>query len=143
MSGAGEMVTSPSGADLMSPITGPLVQKYCVGKEGVSAEERLLMFNFIRDLTASDYAGDEAIATLHGGGSMAAQKQAVLRSYDVEHAKTLAGVLLAWANECKLGENIRRLVAHPGTDLLVCVPSGCVVASVTSRCYAPFAPPCR
>ncbi len=86
----GGLVTSPSGADLMSPVTGPLVQKYFVGKEGVSAEERLLMFNFIRDLTASDYAGDDAIATLHGGGSMAAQKQAVLRSYDVENAKILA-----------------------------------------------------
>jgi 4-hydroxybutyryl-CoA dehydratase/vinylacetyl-CoA-Delta-isomerase len=83
----GGLVTSPGGADLMSPLTGPLVQKYFVGAGGVSAEERLLMFNFIRDLTASDYAGDEAIATLHGGGSMAAQKQAVLRSYDLSRAK--------------------------------------------------------
>ncbi|PON10840.1 hypothetical protein C2W62_47955 [Candidatus Entotheonella serta] len=71
-------------------MTGPLVQKYFVGKAGVSAEERLLMFNFIRDLTASDYAGDDAIATLHSGGSMAAQKQAVLRSYNVDQAKALA-----------------------------------------------------
>ncbi len=86
----GGMITSPSGADLMSPLTGPLVRKYFVGKEDVSAEERLRMFNLIRDLTASDYAGDDAIATLHGGGSMAAQKQAVLRSYDSFRAKNMA-----------------------------------------------------
>ena len=84
------MITSPSGADLMSPLTGPLVRKDFVGKEDVSAEERLRMFNLIRDLTASDYAGDDAIATLHGGGSMAAQKQAVLRSYDSFRAKNMA-----------------------------------------------------
>lgn len=86
----GGMITSPSGADLMSPLTGPLVRKYFVGKEDVSAEERLRMFNLIRDLTASDHAGDDAIATLHGGGSMAAQKQAVLRSYDSLRAKRMA-----------------------------------------------------
>jgi 4-hydroxybutyryl-CoA dehydratase/vinylacetyl-CoA-Delta-isomerase len=86
----GGMITSPSGADLTSPLTGPLVRKYFVGKEDVSAEERLRMFNLIRDLTASDFAGDDAIATLHGGGSMAAQKQAVLRSYDGFRAKTMA-----------------------------------------------------
>ena len=37
-----------------------------------------------------DIAGDDAIATLHGGGSMAAQKQAVLRSYDSFRAKNMA-----------------------------------------------------
>lgn len=86
----GGLITSPSGADLMSPLTGPLVQKYFVGKEGTSAEERLRMFNLVRDLTASDYAGDDTIATLHGGGSMAAQKQAILRSYDLSRAKAMA-----------------------------------------------------
>ena len=48
------------------------------------------MFNLIHDLTVSDNTGDDAIVTLHGGGSMAAQKQAVLRPYDVENVKTLA-----------------------------------------------------
>ncbi len=86
----GGVVTSPSGADLTSPLTGPLVRKYFAGAAGVPAEDRLRMFNLIRDLTASDYAGDDAIATLHGGGSMAAQKQAIQRNYDLERAKTYA-----------------------------------------------------
>jgi 4-hydroxybutyryl-CoA dehydratase/vinylacetyl-CoA-Delta-isomerase len=86
----GGLITSPSAADLQGEVTGPLVEKYFVGAREVSAEERLRMFNLIRDLTASDHAGDEAIATLHGGGSMSAQKQAVLRGYDIQHAKDLA-----------------------------------------------------
>jgi 4-hydroxybutyryl-CoA dehydratase/vinylacetyl-CoA-Delta-isomerase len=86
----GGVITSPSGADLTSPLTGPLVRKYFAGAAGVPAEDRLRMFNLIRDLTASDYAGDDAIATLHGGGSMAAQKQAIQRNYNLERAKTYA-----------------------------------------------------
>ncbi len=86
----GGLITSPSAADLNSPLTGPLVEKYFVGAREVSAAERLLVFNLIRDLTASDHAGDEAISTLHGGGSMAAQKQAVLRSYDLPRATKIA-----------------------------------------------------
>lgn len=86
----GGLITSPSAADLASPLTGPLVEKYFVGAREVSAEQRLRVFNLIRDLTSSDHAGDEAIATLHGGGSMAAQKQAVLRGYDLPRAKAMA-----------------------------------------------------
>ncbi len=86
----GGVVTSPSGADLTSPLTGPLVRKYFAGAAGVPAEDRLRMFNLIRALTASDYAGDDAIATLHGGGSMAAQKQAIQRNYDLDRARTYA-----------------------------------------------------
>ena len=86
----GGVVTSPSGADLAGPVTGPLVEKYFAGARETSAEERLRMFNLVRDLTASDHAGDDSIATLHGGGSIGAQKQAVLRSYDTERATRIA-----------------------------------------------------
>jgi len=86
----GGVITSPSAADLSSPATASLVEKYFVGARETSAEERLRVFNLIRDLTASDHAGDEAIATLHGGGSIGAQKQAVLRGYDSDRATGIA-----------------------------------------------------
>ena len=39
----GGLITSPSAADLNSPLTGPLVEKYFVGAREVSAAERLLV----------------------------------------------------------------------------------------------------
>ncbi len=41
----GGVIASPGGADLMSPLTGPLVRKYFAGAAGVPAEDRLRMFN--------------------------------------------------------------------------------------------------
>ena len=59
-------------------------------------EERLRAFKLIKDLTASDEAGVWMLGTLHGEGSLEAQRITTYRETDlrpyVEFAKKVAGI---------------------------------------------------
>ena len=85
----GLVITAPSAKDLANPETRPLIEKYLVGKRGVTAEQRLRLFHLIRDLTASDFSGYNLVVSLHGEGSLAAQRIAAYREYDLDRCKRL------------------------------------------------------
>jgi aromatic ring hydroxylase len=80
----GLVVTGPTEADYRNPATRDYIETYLGGKEGVSAENRLKVMKLIRDLTATGYAGEGYVGTLHGEGSIEAQKISLYREYDTK-----------------------------------------------------------
>jgi 4-hydroxybutyryl-CoA dehydratase/vinylacetyl-CoA-Delta-isomerase len=78
----GLVVTGPTEADYKNPMTRDYIETYLAGKEGVKTEDRLKVMKLIRDLTATGYAGEGYVGTLHGEGSIEAQKISLYREYD-------------------------------------------------------------
>jgi aromatic ring hydroxylase len=89
----GLVVTMPGEADYQSPLTRPYLEKYLKGATGIPALDRLKLFKFIRDLTASDFGGMWMVESLHGGGSLEAEKIAMRAHYPLGHAKGLIQAL--------------------------------------------------
>jgi 4-hydroxybutyryl-CoA dehydratase/vinylacetyl-CoA-Delta-isomerase len=89
----GLVVTGPTEADYKNPVTRDYIETYLAGKEGVKTEDRLKVMKLIRDLTATGYAGEGYVGTLHGEGSIEAQKISLYREYDtgrcVDYVKKL------------------------------------------------------
>ena len=77
----GILVTGPGDEDWTTEETRRYLQKYLVGRQGVSAEQRMAMMNFIRDLTASEYGAYQEVLAIHAEGSLEAEKLQVIRSY--------------------------------------------------------------
>jgi aromatic ring hydroxylase len=92
----GLLVTGPSEQDLRNPETAGYITKYLGGKKGIPTEDRLKLFNLIRDLTASDIGGYNEILSIHAEGSLEAQKLTIAMEYDtrpsVEFVKGLIGL---------------------------------------------------
>jgi 4-hydroxybutyryl-CoA dehydratase/vinylacetyl-CoA-Delta-isomerase len=86
----GATVTAPSNRDFENPETREYVERYFGGVDGVSTENRLRAFKLIMDMTASEYAGNWFLATLHGEGSLEAQRLSMYRQYDVKRCVELA-----------------------------------------------------
>ncbi len=86
----GSVVTGPTSLDLENPETREYIERYFAGAEGVSAENRLRVLKMIMDMTASEYAGNWLLATLHGEGSLEAQRLSMYRQYDVDRCVQLA-----------------------------------------------------
>ena len=90
----GLLVTGPSSADWESPAIRPVLEKYLRG--AWPAARRLPLLNLISDLTASAYAGYQAVLAVHAEGSVEAEKLALYRAYRsasaVDYASQLAGV---------------------------------------------------
>ena len=86
----GQIVTQPVEADYRNPALTPYFEKYLHTKEGVSVEDRMKLYNLLRDLTADTYGGWEFVTTLQAGGGLAAQKIVTYRSYDLDGARSLA-----------------------------------------------------
>lgn len=86
----GLLVTGPSEEDLAHPVLGQDIRAYLGGREGVGAEERLKVFNLIRDLTASDFGGYNEVLQIHAEGSIEAQKITIWREYDLRRVVELA-----------------------------------------------------
>jgi 4-hydroxyphenylacetate 3-monooxygenase/4-hydroxybutyryl-CoA dehydratase/vinylacetyl-CoA-Delta-isomerase len=89
----GLVVTMPGEADYRNPLTRPYLDKYFKGAKGVSTLDRLKLFKFIRDLTASDLGGLWMVESLHGGGSLEAEKLAMRADFPLDHAKGLVRTL--------------------------------------------------
>jgi 4-hydroxybutyryl-CoA dehydratase / vinylacetyl-CoA-Delta-isomerase len=89
----GLVVTMPAEADYQSPITRPYLEKYFKGAKGIPTLDRLKLFKFIRDLTASDFGGMWMVESLHGGGSLEAEKIAMRAHYPLDHTKGLVRAL--------------------------------------------------
>jgi 4-hydroxybutyryl-CoA dehydratase/vinylacetyl-CoA-Delta-isomerase len=89
----GLVVTMPGEADYQSPMTRPYIEKYFRGAKGIPTLDRLKLFKFIRDLTASDLGGMWMVESLHGGGSLEAEKIAMRAHYPLDHSKGLVRAL--------------------------------------------------
>jgi aromatic ring hydroxylase len=80
----------------MNPETAGYISKYLGGKKGIPTEDRLKLFNLIRDLTTSDIGGYNEILSIHAEGSLEAQKLTIATEYDtkpsVEYVKGLIGL---------------------------------------------------
>lgn len=80
----GPVLTAPSFLDLENPETADLVRKYYVGKEGISAEQRLALVKYIYDIAASDSAGFLRASSVTAAGSPSAKRMALTRDFDIE-----------------------------------------------------------
>ncbi|HZS31796.1 MAG TPA: 4-hydroxyphenylacetate 3-hydroxylase N-terminal domain-containing protein [Methylomirabilota bacterium] len=81
----GAVETLPSVEDQRAPELRPYFEKYYAGATGTAAE-RIRLFRFIRDLTASEYAGWWDVEIIHGSGSPAAEWLQMYREYDLDRA---------------------------------------------------------
>jgi len=86
----GSAYTVPSSMDLENPETGALLAKYMKGRDPLSGEYRLRLFQAIRDLTISTTGVYKTVAHLLGGGGLFAQRVVMRGRYDIERAKVLA-----------------------------------------------------
>ena len=91
----GLLVTGPSAEDMDDATLRPLIDRY-LGAANPSAEERLRLMNLIADLTASDFAGYQAVLAVHAEGSIEAEKMTIWRQHDIApdiaYARRLAGI---------------------------------------------------
>ena len=78
----GSVETLPSIEDQRAPDLKAYFDKYYAGATG-TAEERIRVFRFIRDLAASEYAGWWDVEIIHGSGSPAAEWLQIYREYDL------------------------------------------------------------
>jgi aromatic ring hydroxylase len=92
----GLLVTGPTEEDLNDPRLGELVEKYLGAAGGVSAGDRLRLMNLIAEITATDFAGYQAVLAIHAEGSIEAEKMTIWREHNtapaVEYAKWLANI---------------------------------------------------
>ncbi len=86
----GLVLTLPKKADLDHPVAGPLLRKYLHTREGTAIEDRMRVFNGIRDLTADAYGGWQQVVALQAGGGLLAQRVMMNRTFDVQAAKKKA-----------------------------------------------------
>lgn len=90
------VVTAPTEETYRHPDLHDALSKYLSGGKRSTADDRLRLINFIRDLCADTYAGRTAVLTLHAEGSLAAQKMMTLRGYDFskaeEYVRRIAGI---------------------------------------------------
>jgi len=92
----GLIATCPSEKDLASPDTGPLLEKYLVGRPGATAEKRMRILRLIENLTLGRNAVGYLVESLHGAGSPQAQRIQIARQMELETkvrlAERLAGI---------------------------------------------------
>ncbi|HHZ01517.1 MAG TPA: 4-hydroxybutyryl-CoA dehydratase [Tissierellia bacterium] len=86
----GLMVTAPSEKDLRDPKIGPYIEKYLVGIEGVSVENRLRVLRLIENLTLGTAAVGYRTESMHGAGSPQAQRIMISRQGNLNAKKELA-----------------------------------------------------
>lgn len=92
----GALVTGPGAEDLESPDTAPYYAKYYAG-HGVTGGDRLKALALVKNLVASEYGTYQEVLAVHAEGSLEAEKQMVLRSYDgrpaVDYVRRLASLV--------------------------------------------------
>ena len=92
----GLLVTGPSAEDMEDPTLAALIDKYLGASPAASARDRLRLMNLIAEITASDFAGYQAVLAIHAEGSIEAEKMTIWREHEVApavaYAKRLAGI---------------------------------------------------
>ena len=86
----GLVLTLPMEADLRHPEAGAYIRKYLHTKPDVDVEDRMRVYNLIRDLTADAYGGWQFVVALQAGGGLSAQRIMMNRTYDLARAKARA-----------------------------------------------------
>lgn len=86
----GLMVTMPSEQDFRNKEIGPYIQKYLKGVAGVSTENRLRILRLIENITLGTAAVGYRTESMHGAGSLQAQRVMIARQSNIEHKKQLA-----------------------------------------------------
>lgn len=92
----GLISTLPDERDYYDEFSGPYLQKYLKGKNGIATDDRMRCYRLIEDITVSQRAAQNLVGGLHGGGSPEMERIAILAEYDLEEkirlAKELAGI---------------------------------------------------
>ncbi|MGD0189709.1 MAG: 4-hydroxyphenylacetate 3-hydroxylase N-terminal domain-containing protein [Rhizomicrobium sp.] len=86
----GLVLTLPLESDLRNPESGRYIRKYLHTKPSVDVEQRMRVYNLIRDLTADAYGGWHFVVALQAGGGLPAQRFMMNRTYDIAGAKAKA-----------------------------------------------------
>lgn len=86
----GLVITLPTETDLRNEESGKYIRKYLHTKPDVNVEDRMRVYNLIRDLTADAYGGWHLVVALQAGGGLNAQRIMMNRTYDIEAAKNAA-----------------------------------------------------
>lgn len=86
----GLMVTAPSEKDLRDPKIGAYIEKYLVGINGVSVENRLRILRLIENITLGTAAVGYRTESMHGAGSPQAQRIMIARQGNINNKKELA-----------------------------------------------------
>jgi len=81
--------TLPLEDDFYNPEIQPLLEKYIMRKDGVSAENQHRLFRTLSDMLCSAFAGVAQVGGLHGGGSPIMEKIAIRNQYDIDSCKRL------------------------------------------------------
>ena len=89
----GLVATLPSEKDFENPETGPLLQKYLKGREGVRVEDRARVLRLIENMTLGRNAVGYLTESMHGAGSPQAQRIQIARQMNIEAKKGLARAL--------------------------------------------------
>jgi len=90
----GALVTGPGAEDLEVPETAKYYEKYYAGA-GVGGRERLMALSTVRNLVASEFSAYQEVLAVHAEGSLEAEKQMILRSYDARPALAFVKKLAA------------------------------------------------
>ncbi len=92
----GLVATLPSEKDFANPETGPLLNKYLRGRDGVRVEDRARIMRLIENMTLGRNAVGYLTESMHGAGSPQAQRIQIARQMNLEAkkemAKSLAGI---------------------------------------------------
>ncbi len=88
--GGGLVLTLPLESDLRNPESGKYIRKYLHTKKDVDVEQRMRVYNLIRDLTADAYGGWQFVVALQAGGGLPAQRIMMNRTYDLGRARKRA-----------------------------------------------------
>lgn len=86
----GLMVTLPADQEFASPVTGPILQKYLKGREGVSVDNRRRVLRLIENMTLGRNAVGYLTESMHGAGSPQAQRVQISRLMQLDTKKALA-----------------------------------------------------
>jgi len=86
----GLVITLPTETDLRNPESGQYIRKYLHTRQDVGVEDRMRVYNLIRDLTADAYGGWHLVVALQAGGGLNAQRIMMTRTYDMAAAREAA-----------------------------------------------------
>lgn len=88
--------TCPSIADYRNPELTEYIDYYIVGRKEIPTENRIRVLKLIRDLTSSGEGGVHMFGTVHGEGTLEAQRMMMLREFDIQPSidlvKSVSGV---------------------------------------------------
>lgn len=84
------MVTCPSEKDYNTAELKPYIEKYLVGVEGISVEDRMRILRLIENISLGTAAVGYRTESMHGAGSPQAQRIMISRQANLEQKKQLA-----------------------------------------------------